>query len=161
MWRQSALPVICGTGQLRGARVTVATIDTLEVVKELRAAGFTDDQAEAVTRVVRRAQEVDLSNLATKPDITAVKTDVTGVKTDLAALKDVVALKTDVVGVKTDVAALKDSVALKTDLTILRADLEKSLAETKAEILKWMVSTIGLQTVVIIGAVIGLVKLLH
>lgn len=134
--------------------MTVATIDTLEVVKELRAAGFTDDQAEAVTRVVRRAQEIDLSNLATKPDVTAVKTD-------LAALKDVVALKTDVVGVKTDVAALKDSVALKTDLTILRADLEKSLAETKAEILKWMVSTIGLQTVVIIGAVIGLVKLLH
>ena len=133
--------------------MTVATIDTLEVVKELRAAGFTDDQAEAVTRVVRRAQEIDLSNLATKPDVTAVKTD-------LAALKDVVALKTDVVGVKTDVAALKDSVALKTDLTILRADLEKSLAETKAEILKWMVSTIGLQTVVIIGAVIGLVKLL-
>lgn len=134
--------------------MTVATIDTLEVVKELRAAGFTEDQAEAVTRVVRRAQEIDLSNLATKPDVTAVKTD-------LAALKDVVALKTDVVGVKTDVAALKDSVALKTDLTILRADLEKSLAETKAEILKWMVSTIGLQTVVIIGAVIGLVKLLH
>ncbi len=134
--------------------MTVATIDTLEVVKELRAAGFTDDQAEAVTRVVRRAQEIDLSNLATKPDVTAVKTD-------LAALKDVVALKTDVVGVKTDVAALKDSVALKTDLTILRGDLEKSLAETKAEILKWMVSTIGLQTVVIIGAVIGLVKLLH
>lgn len=134
--------------------MTVATIDTLEVVKELRAAGFTDDQAEAVTRVVRRAQEIDLSNLATKPDVTAVKTDLT-------ALKDVVALKTDVVGVKTDVAALKDSVALKTDLTILRADLEKSLAETKAEILKWMVSTIGLQTVVIIGAVIGLVKLLH
>ncbi len=76
-------------------------LDTHEVVKELKAAGFTEDQAEAVTRVVRRAQDVDLSSLATKTD----------------------------------------------------------LAETKAGILKWMVSTIGLQTVVIIGAVIALVRM--
>lgn len=34
--------------------VTVA-IDPHEVVKELKAAGFTEDQAEAVTRVVRRS----------------------------------------------------------------------------------------------------------
>ncbi len=32
------------------------------------------------------------------------------------------------------------------------------LAETKAEILKWMVSTIGIQTVVIIGAVLALAR---
>jgi hypothetical protein len=32
------------------------------------------------------------------------------------------------------------------------------LAETKAEILKWMVGSIGIQTVVIIGAVIALVS---
>jgi hypothetical protein len=83
--------------------MTVATIDTHEVVKELKAAGFTEGQAEAVTKVVREAQSIDLSNLATKVD----------------------------------------------------------LAETKAEILKWMVSTIGIQTVVIIGAVVTLVKLLH
>lgn len=80
-------------------------LDTHEVVKDLKAAGFTDEQAEAVTRAVRKAQEVDLSNLVTK------------------------------------------------------TDLQVGLAETKAEILKWMVSSIGVQTVVIIGAVIALVRM--
>ena len=42
--------------------MTVTTLDTHETVKELLAAGFTDDQAEAVTRLVRRAQDIDLSN---------------------------------------------------------------------------------------------------
>ncbi len=82
--------------------MTVVAIDTHEVVKELTAAGFTEAQAEAVTRAVRRAQDVDLTVLATKSD----------------------------------------------------------LAETKADILKWMVSTIGLQTVIILGAVVALARLL-
>jgi hypothetical protein len=84
--------------------------DTHEVVKELKAAGFTDEQAEAVTRVVRTAQSIDLSSLATKTDLAVFATKV-------------------------------------------------DLAETKAEILKWMVSTIGVQTVVIIGAFIALVRM--
>jgi lipoate synthase len=85
--------------------MAMVALDTHEVVKELKAAGFTDEQAEAVTRVVRNAQDVDLSNLVTK------------------------------------------------------TDLQVGLAETKAEILKWMVSSIGVQTVVIIGAVIALVRM--
>ena len=76
---------------------------------ELKAAGFTDEQAEAVTRVVRNAQAVDMSSLTTKTDLTPLATKI-------------------------------------------------DLAETKAEILKWMVSSIGIQTVVIIGAVIALVR---
>jgi RNA-binding protein YhbY len=84
--------------------------DTHEVVKVLRAAGFTDEQAEAVTRVVRDTQSVDLSSMATKADLAIFATKV-------------------------------------------------DLAETKAEILKWMVGAIGVQTVVIIGAVIALVRL--
>lgn len=49
--------------------MSVTAIDTHEVVKELVAAGSTDGQVEAVTRVVRRAQDVDVSNLATKSDL--------------------------------------------------------------------------------------------
>ena len=96
--------------------MTVTALDTHEVVKELKAAGFTDQQAEAVTRVVRQAQDVDLSNLATKADLAATE-------------------------------------------RALRADFQVGLAETRAEILKWMVGTIGVQTVVIVGAVVALVRL--
>ena len=81
--------------------------DTHKVVTDLKAAGFTNEQAEAVTQAVRDAQSVDLSNLATK------------------------------------------------------ADLQIGLAEIKADILKWIVSTIGIQTVVIVGAVIALVRMVH
>jgi hypothetical protein len=102
------LPCLCLCSD---ACTSAITFDTHEVVKQLKAAGFTDEQAEAVTRVVHTAQRVDLSSLATKTDLAAFATKV-------------------------------------------------HLAEAKAEILKWMVSTtIGVQTVVIIGAVIALVRM--
>ncbi len=47
----------------------ISTLDTHELVKDLKASGFTDAQAEAVTRAVRQAQDLDLSNLATKIDL--------------------------------------------------------------------------------------------
>ena len=73
----------------------IGTLDTLEVAKELRAAGFTDEQAEAVTRVVKRAQDFDLSDLVTKADVNelraATKADITGsemrLRTEMAELR--------------------------------------------------------------------------
>jgi hypothetical protein len=47
----------------------ISTLDTHELVKDLKASGFTDEQAEAVTRAVRLAQDLDLSNLASKTDL--------------------------------------------------------------------------------------------
>ena len=90
--------------------MSAVLFDTHEVVRGLKAAGFTDEQAEAVTRLVRDARSIDLSSLATKTDLTPLATKI-------------------------------------------------DLADTKAEILKWMVSSIGIQTVVIIGAVIALVRM--
>ena len=119
--------------------MNVVALDTHEVVKELKAAGFTDEQAEAVTRQLRRVQDIDLSNLATKTDLAAVAT-----KVDLAAA-----------ATKADVATM----ASKADLAAFATKAD--LAETKAEILKWMVGTIGLQTVVIVGALLTLVRMLH
>lgn len=47
----------------------ISTLDTHELVLDLKASGFTDAQAEAVIRAVRLAQDLDLSNLATKTDL--------------------------------------------------------------------------------------------
>ena len=58
--------------------MSLATLDTHEVVKDLQSAGFTDAQAEAVARNIRKAQDLDLSSLATKPDVEKVRTDLTG-----------------------------------------------------------------------------------
>jgi hypothetical protein len=122
------------------------SFDTHEIVKDLKAAGFTDEQAEAVTRVVKNARTIDLRSLATKADLTALAT-----KVDLVPF----ATKADLVpfATKADLVPF----ATKTDLVPFATKVE--LAETKAEIIKWMVTTIGIQTIVIIGAVIALVRM--
>ena len=51
----------------------ISTLDTHELVKDLKASGFTDAQAEAVTRAVRQAQDLDFSNIATKTDLAEVE----------------------------------------------------------------------------------------
>jgi hypothetical protein len=63
-------------------------LDTHELVKDLKAAGFTDDQAEAVTPAVKHVREIDFSDLATKADMAnfTTKTDVASLKADLAAI---------------------------------------------------------------------------
>jgi hypothetical protein len=63
----------------------ITTLDTHELVKDLKAAGFNDDQAEAVTRAVAKGRDIDLSNLATKADLAnfATKTDLAELKADL------------------------------------------------------------------------------
>ena len=76
-------------------------LDTLEVAKDLRAAGFTDAQAEALTRAVRKAQNLDISTLATKADLQA---EIASVKTELIA--EIKAVRSDlqieIAGIKTD-----------------------------------------------------------
>ena len=123
--------------------MSAVLFDTHEIVRNLKAAGFTDEQAEAVTRLVRDALTIDPSNLATKTDLApfATKIDHAETKADI---------KTDLAGTKAEI---------KTDLAATKAEIKIELAEIKAEILKWMVSSIGIQTVVIIVAVIALVRM--
>ena len=56
--------------------MAIATLDTLAVAKELKAAGFNDEQAEALSTVVRRSQDLDLSHLATKADLFELKSEI-------------------------------------------------------------------------------------
>ncbi len=50
-----------------------ATLDTLQIVKRLKEAGFSDPQAEAVTTVLRDVREADFAQLATKSDLEALR----------------------------------------------------------------------------------------
>lgn len=51
--------------------------------------------------------------------------------------------------------ASQNDFATKADI----AQLEAKLAETKADILKWMVGAIGFQTLVILGALVSLARI--
>jgi hypothetical protein len=52
-----------------------------------------------------------------------------------------------------------DELATKADLAALKADLKADIAEVKADILKWIVGAIGIQTVVILGALVSLARI--
>jgi hypothetical protein len=65
----------------------ISTLDTHELVKDLKASGFTDQQAEAVTRAVRLVQDLDVSNLATKADLADVRLEIEKVRFEIAALE--------------------------------------------------------------------------
>jgi hypothetical protein len=52
-----------------------STFDTLEIAKRLKSAGFGDDQAEALTNVLRETRDADLSRLVTKEDLLATKNE--------------------------------------------------------------------------------------
>jgi hypothetical protein len=69
----------------------ISALDTHETGKRLTAAGFTDAQAEALAAAVKSAVDVDLSNLASKADLDALrnatKADLAELKTDLAELE--------------------------------------------------------------------------
>lgn len=94
--------------------MTAVALDTFEIVKELRAAGFNDAQAEAVTYAVKRAQASNTTELATKAD-------------------------------------------LKAEI----ADVRREIGELKAEFANKLLTVVGLQTIVILGGVAGLLRLLQ
>lgn len=87
--------------------MTTFTLDTLATVRKLKAAGFSEDQAEAVTTVINETREADITELATK------------------------------------------------------TDLNSDMSELKADILKWVLSAIGFQTIVIVGAIVTLPRSVH
>lgn len=137
--------------------MSIVAIDTHEVVQELKAVGFTEAQAEAVTRVVRKAQDVDLSTLATKNDLALTKADL---QLNLAEVKAELQLNLAEVkaGLQHDLAEVK--AGLQHDLAEVKAELHRDLATTKSELLKWIIGSIGIQTIVILGAVIALTRTL-
>lgn len=61
----------------------IGSLDTHESVKSLTAAGFTDTQAEALTAVVKRAVDIDLSNIATKADLADLRRELSTEVADL------------------------------------------------------------------------------
>lgn len=49
---------------------------------------------------------------------------------------------------------------VKTELQAMELRLEAKMEGLKADLLKWMVGAIGFQTVVIVGAIVSLIKVL-
>jgi uncharacterized coiled-coil DUF342 family protein len=133
--------------------MTALLFDTLRLSRTLRDKGhFTSEQAEALAEALGEATQGDL---ATKGDLAEVRTEIADLRTEL---------KTEIAEVRTEIAGLRSE--LKTEIAQLRSELRTEIAavrtemaEMKAELLKWIIGAVGVQTVVILGALASLVKI--
>lgn len=103
-----------------------AALDTLQMVKRLKEAGFNDAQAEAVTNVVRDVRAGDFSLLATKADVERLAADVERLAATTKADLDRLAATT-------------------------KSDLAAAIAEVKTDIIKWIVGVGFAQVAMILG----------
>jgi len=112
--------------------MSVTALDTLQVVKKLKAAGFSEEQAEAVTQVVRDSQNLDLSNIATKSDLSAGLSEVRS------------ELKAEIAEVRSE---------FRTEFAKIRTEI----SDTKVEIIKWVIG-IGFAQA---GFVVAMLRFMH
>ena len=139
--------------------MVATTFDTHQAVKNLLAAGFADDQAEAVVAMMgqaangRWATKDDLTDLTTKTDFAELRSEFAELKTEFAELKGevivlkgaVIILEGEVAVLKTDVAELRGEFAelkggffeLRSDVAALRSDVEGM--KSSLNNIRWMI----------------------
>lgn len=110
--------------------MAVVALDTYEVVKELRAAGFDEAQAAALTSAMRRSQSHHETEIATKADLT----------TELQAVE---------ARLKADLAVVEAK--LHADI----ARLEAKTTEARADLQRWITQLVVVQSVGLAMAVLG------
>jgi hypothetical protein len=118
----------------------VMTIDTLEYVKKLEAAGVDRKAAEAHAEALRASIE---DELATKADILRLETTTKGEIHRLEA------------GIhRLEASTKSETHRLEARISEFKTDLEGKLAEFKAEMMKYMIA----QTFLIVGVVFALLR---
>ena len=108
--------------------------DPLAAARDLKAAGFESEQAEALAAQLRFAAGADHADLATKADVEALKGNIDALRA--ATKADVEALKGDIdalrAATKADVEALRT--ATKVDIAETETRLRADLAETETRL---------------------------
>lgn len=104
--------------------------DSLSYAKDMESVGFSRQQAEMLAK--RQGELID-ERLSTKDDLQDIETRLSNRIIDMES-------------------------RLSNRMIEVETRMEARIESTKADILKWLFSTIGLQTIVIIGAVLGILR---
>ena len=103
--------------------MAISSLDTLDIAKRLKEAGFNDAQAEAVTTVFRDVRTADLANLATRADIdrleAATRADID--RLEAATKADIEATRADIE--RLDLSMKAEIARLESQIEILRRDI--------------------------------------
>jgi hypothetical protein len=143
--------------------MTAAPFDTLKLARALRdKAKFTPEQAEGAADAIAEAVQ---SDLATRTDVVGAEQRLDGrlagaeqrLNGRLASAEQ--RLDGRLTGAEQRLDGRIDSV--RADLRESELRLEGKIAEAKADIIKWMFGTIGFQTIVILGGLVALLRLVR
>lgn len=113
--------------------------DTLAFASELKQGGFTEQQAETQARAMAGIVEKQLN---TKQEIQEHENRV----------------EVQIIALQRDIKEIESN--LKHDIELLRAETKRDIAESKAELIRWVVGVGLLQTSLIIGALMKAAHLL-
>lgn len=111
--------------------MTTVTFDTHEFFTQLKNVGFSEQQAEVITKLQKEAVSVtleqarhdyELDNIASKRDLKEMET------------------------------------LLRKEIELVRADTKRDIAETKADLIRWVVGVGLLQITIIAGLVFRLAE---
>ncbi len=151
--------------------MTAVLFDTLDFANQLKNVGFTDEQASVLTQLQRAAtdntleqarHDYHLDEVTTKRDLkeieAALTRDIKEIEAKLS--RDIAVLAHDIKELETRLTRDMKEMETKLDhkIELLRADTGRMMAETKAELIRWVVGVGLLQTSLIIGA---LMKMAH
>ncbi|MBV9859731.1 MAG: hypothetical protein JO038_06480 [Alphaproteobacteria bacterium] len=128
-------------------------LDTHELIKDLKASGFSDEQAESVVRGIRQAQDLSVSNLASKADLAEIRSEIAALRSELLA--EIAALRSELFA---EIAALRSEfsaeiASIRGEMAIMRSQLEAKIEAAKADTIKWVVG-VGFAQVATILAVL-------
>jgi len=132
--------------------MAISSLDTLDIAKRLKEAGFSDVQAEAVTTVFRDVRTADLANLATKADIEATRADIE--RLEAATKADIEATRGDIARLEAATRAdiQRFEAATRADTQRLEAKMESQLEILRRDITIRLGSMIVIATGVLLGA---------
>jgi hypothetical protein len=129
--------------------------DTLHFANRLKSVGFTDEQAQVITELQRTANDstleqarhdYHLDDVTTKRDTKELET---ALRHDIKELE--IALKHDMKEMDT---------ALRHEIELLRADTGRMIAESKADLTRWIIGAGFFQTALIIGVLLKIAHLI-
>ncbi len=148
--------------------VTIA-FDTLRFARALRekakltpeqAEGFADAIAEAMHDDLATKSDLRLVKVELQAEIQQVKAEIQQVKVELQAeiQQTKAELRTEIAKVRTDLQAdiQQTKTELRTEIAKVRTDLES----VKSELIKWMFGAVGFQTILMLGAVVALIRII-
>lgn len=125
--------------------------DTLKLANRLKAVGFTDNQAETIVEIQREASNETLHHAIHDFHLDDIATKATLSEVEAALRRDVKEVERDIKEMET---------RLQHQIELLRADTGRQIAETKADLTRWIIGAGFLQTSLIIGVLLKIAHLI-